>query len=66
MAPKYRQFCLNRAHDVSCEGITGKTVFGSVVMIATTQQELPSLRIAEHTLKVAAARGQANAALGCR
>jgi hypothetical protein len=46
MAPKYRQFRLHRAHEVSCEGITGKTVLGSVAMIATTQQKLPSLRIA--------------------
>ena len=31
---------------LSREGITGKTVLGSVVNVATTQQKLPSLRIA--------------------
>ena len=38
MAPKYRQFRLHRAHEISCKGIIGKTVSGSVATYATTQQ----------------------------
>lgn len=38
MALKYRQFRLHRAHEVSCEGIIGKTGLGSVATYATTQQ----------------------------
>ncbi len=38
MAPKYRQFRLHRAHEVSCEEIIGKNGLSSVATYATTQQ----------------------------
>jgi hypothetical protein len=38
MGSKYRQFRPHRAHEATREGITVKTVLGSVATVATTQQ----------------------------
>ena len=63
MALKYLQFRVHREHGVSCEGIAGKTVLGSVATVATTHsRNYLHLGLRDHTLKVVAAKEQVNAA----